>query len=314
MTPGKHDVVCWCEDVTSQDIRHSIAEGYDSLELNKRYATVSMGPCQGKMCAINTMRLFAQFTGQSVESVGTTTARPPVMPVSMDALAGRVMEPVRVTPVHAWHVQHHGHMINTGLWKRPEHYGDPVAEALAVRERVGIIDVSTLGKLQLTGPDVALMLERLYTNRWQKLAVGRVRYGVMVNDEGVVMDDGTTARLADNVYYMTTTSSGVSGVHEWIEWWLQSGWPFDVQVVNVTEAYAAFNIAGPRARDVLTQVMAGDVDLSREAFPYLHVQQAARRRRARDHFAHRVHRRAELRSPCAERVRGPGVGSADRGR
>ena len=154
----------------------------------------------------------------------------------MDALAGRVMEPVRVTPLHAWHVSHGASMMNAGLWKRPEHYGDPLAEALAVRERVGIIDVSTLGKLHLSGPDVAPLLERLYTNRWQKLAVGRVRYGVMVNDEGVVMDDGTTARLADDFYYMTTTSSGASSVHEWIEWWLQSGWDFDVQVLNVTEA------------------------------------------------------------------------------
>ncbi len=274
LRPGQHDVVCWCEDVTSQDIRHSIAEGYDSIELIKRYSTISMGPCQGKMCGINALRLVAQMTGQSVESTGTTTSRPPVEPVSMDTLAGRVMEPVRVTPLHAWHVSHHAHMINAGLWKRPEHYGDPLAEARAVRERAGIIDVSTLGKLQITGPDVARLLERLYTNRWQDLGVGRVRYGVMVNDEGVVMDDGVTARLEDDLYYMTTTSSGASGVYEWIEWWLQSGWPFDVQVVNVTEAYAAFNIAGPRARDVIAKVIAPNVDVSRDGFPYLHVRQA----------------------------------------
>ncbi len=273
LRPGQHDVVCWCEDVTSKDIRHSIAEGYDSIELIKRYSTISMGPCQGKMCSINAMRLAAQLTGQTVAATGTTTARPPVEPVLMDTLAGRVMEPVRVTPLHAWHIRHNAHLINAGLWKRPEHYGDPVAEARAVRERAGIIDVSTLGKLQITGPDAALLLERLYTNRWRDLRVGRVRYGVMVNDEGVVMDDGVTARLADDLYYMTTTSSGASGVHEWIEWWLQSGWPFDVQVVNVTEAYAAFNVAGPRARDVVAQVVAPDFDVSREVFPYLHVRQ-----------------------------------------
>jgi sarcosine oxidase subunit alpha len=272
LQPGQHDVVCWCEDVTSKDIRHSIAEGYDSIELIKRYSTISMGPCQGKMCGVNAMRLVAQLSGQSVEVTGTTASRPPVEPVLMDTLAGRVMEPVRVTPLHAWHISHHARLMNAGLWKRPEHYGDPVAEALAVRERAGIIDVSTLGKLQISGPDVVPLLERLYTNRWQNLGVGRVRYGVMVNDEGVVMDDGTTARLADDLYYMTTTSSGAAGVYEWIEWWLQSGWAFDVQVVNVTEAYAAFNVAGPRARDVIAQVT--DLDVSREAFPYLHVRQA----------------------------------------
>ncbi len=144
-----------------------------------------------------------------------------------------------------------------------------------MRERVGIIDVSTLGKLQTHGAGCrAAARTAVYTNRWQDLGVGRVRYGVMVNDEGVVMDDGVTARLEDDLYYMTTTSSGASGVYEWIEWWLQSGWPFDVQVVNVTEAYAAFNIAGPRARDVIAKVIAPDVDLSRDAFPYLHVRQA----------------------------------------
>jgi sarcosine oxidase subunit alpha len=272
LRPGKHDVVCWCEDVTSKDIRNSIAEGYDSIELIKRYSTISMGPCQGKMCNVNAMRLAAQLTGQSVAETGTTTSRPPLEPVSMDTLAGRVMEPVRVTPLHAWHVDHKAHMINAGLWKRPEHYGDPVAEALAVRERVGLIDVSTLGKLQLTGPDVARLLERVYTNRWQGLDMGRARYGVMVNDEGVVMDDGVTARLGDDLYYMTTTSSGASGVHEWIEWWLQSGWSFDVQVVNVTEDRAAFNLAGPRARDVLATLT--DLDLDSKAFPYMSVRQA----------------------------------------
>jgi sarcosine oxidase subunit alpha len=272
LRPGKHDVVCWCEDVTSKDIRTSIAEGYDSIELIKRYSTISMGPCQGKMCSVNAMRLTAHFTGQSVAETGTTISRPPLEPVAMDTLAGRVMEPVRVTPLHAWHVDHKAHMINAGLWKRPEHYGDPVAEALAVRERVGLIDVSTLGKLQLTGPDVARLLERVYTNRWQGLDMGRARYGVMVNEEGVVMDDGVTARLGDDLYYMTTTSGGASGVHEWIEWWLQSGWPFDVQVVDVTEDRAAFNLAGPRARDVLATLT--DLDLDNEAFPYMSVRQA----------------------------------------
>lgn len=273
LQPSRHDVVCWCEDVTSKDIRDSIAEGYDSVELLKRYSTIGMGPCQGKMCNVNAARLLAQLTGQNVSATGTTTTRPPVQPVTMETLAGRVMEPVRLTPLHAWHESQNARMMNAGEWKRPEHYGDPEAEALAVHERVGIIDVSTLGKLHISGPDAARLLERLYTNYWHKLSVGRVRYGVMVNDEGVVMDDGITARLGENLYYTTTTSSGATSVYEWIEWWLQSGWQLDVQVVNVAEAFAALNIAGPHARDVLVSVVAEDVDLRSGAFPYMHVRQ-----------------------------------------
>jgi sarcosine oxidase subunit alpha len=271
---GKHDFVCFCEDVTRKDVRRAMDEGYDSIELLKRYSTISMGPCQGRMCGMNAMHLCADHNGQSMAITGTTTARPPVRPVAMDTLAGRPMEPVRLTPLHEWHVAHGATMMNAGLWKRPEHYGDPAAEARAVRERVGLIDVSTLGKLQLSGPDVAALLERIYTNRWRNLEVGRARYGVMTNDEGVVIDDGVTARLADDLYYMTTTSSGATGVYEWIEWWMQSGWPFEVHVLNVTDLRAAMNLTGPRAREVLAKVVPAGVDVSNAAFPYMHARQA----------------------------------------
>ncbi len=270
---GKKDFVCFCEDVTQADVRHSIEEGYDSVELLKRYSTISMGPCQGKMCNMAAMRLCARTNDQTIAATGTTTSRPPVRPLAMGALGGRLLEPVRLTPMHEWHVAHGARMMNAGQWKRPEHYGDPTAEVRAVREAVGLIDISTLGKFHLRGPDVPALLERVYTNHWGGLDAGRVRYGLMVNDEGVVMDDGVTARLSGDDYYMTTTSGGATSVYEWIEWWLQSGWGMDVHLLNATELRAAMNLAGPRAREVLSAVTEG-VDLSNEAFPYMGVRQA----------------------------------------
>lgn len=270
---GKHDFVCYCEDVTRRDIRQSIEEGYSSIELLKRYSTVSMGPCQGKLCNAALVQLCAACTGQTVRDTGTTTSRPPVRPVTMGALGGRLMEPVRLSPMHEWHIANGATMMNAGLWKRPEHYGDPAAEVRAVREGVALIDISTLGKIHLHGPDVPVLLERLYTNRWRRLEVGRVRYGMMVNHEGVVMDDGVTARLSDDFYYMTATSSGAAAVYEWIESWLQTGWQLNVHALDATELRAAMNLTGPLARKVLEKVTEG-ADLSSEAFPYLHVRQA----------------------------------------
>ncbi len=269
---GKKDFVCFCEDVTSKDIKQSIDEGYDSMELLKRYSTVSMGPCQGKMCNVNALRVCAHYNGQTISETGTTTTRPPVKPVMMGALGGRLMEPVRVTPMHDWHVKRGAKMMNAGVWKRPEHYGNPIEEVRAVRERVGLIDISTLGKFHLHGKDVPALLERLYVNRWRKLGVGRVRYGVMLNNEAVVMDDGVTACLRDDFYYMTATSSGASSVYEWIESWLQGGWKLDVHLLDATELRAAMNLTGPYAREVLQKVCEG-IDLSNAAFPYMHARE-----------------------------------------
>lgn len=263
--------ICFCEDVTDKDVHTAIGEGYNSLELLKRYSTISMGPCQGRMCSVNTIHLCARANGWSVNQTGTTTARPPTMPVPLGVLAGQNMEPVRLTPVHDWHEGHGAKMMVAGLWLRPEHYGDPLAEVEAVRQRVGLIDVSTLGKLRLTGSGVPRLLERLYINRWRKLAPGRVRYGVMCNDEGIVLDDGVTACLAPQEYYMTTTSSGAGPIHEWIQWWVQSGWGQDVQVISMTDDYAAFNLAGPQSRAVLSQLVSEDV--SNDHFPYMHVRE-----------------------------------------
>ncbi|KAA3664275.1 MAG: FAD-dependent oxidoreductase [Chloroflexi bacterium] len=257
------------EDVTDKELKDAIAEGYDSMQLLKRYSTISMGPSQGKWASINTIHLAAGVTAQTIAQTGTTTARSPVRPLKLGNLAGQMMDPVKVTAVHDWHVAQGAKMMVAGLWLRPEHYGDAAAEVKAVRERVGMIDVCTLGKIKLTGPGVPALLDKLYINKFSNLKVGRVRYGVMVNAEGVVMDDGVTARVGEQEWYMTTTSSGAASVFEWIQWWAQSGWGEGVHVTRVSEGKAAFNLAGPASRRLLQKLT--DADLSNEAFPYMHV-------------------------------------------
>ncbi|MCP5096368.1 MAG: FAD-dependent oxidoreductase [Chloroflexi bacterium] len=259
----------FCEDATDKELHDAIAEGYDSMQLLKRYSTISMGPSQGKWASINTIHLTAEVNAQTIAQTGTTTARPPVRPLKFANLAGQMMEPVRVTPIHDWHLEWGAKMMVAGLWLRPEHYGDPAAEVKAVRERVGIIDVSTLGKLKLTGSGVPALLDKLYINRFSNLRVGRVRYGAMVNAEGIVMDDGVTARVGEQEWYMTTTSSGATTVYEWIQWWTQSGWGENVHVTSVSEGRSALNLAGPESRSLLQKLT--DVDLSNEAFPYMGV-------------------------------------------
>ena len=271
--PGKKKrFVCYCEDVTDEDVETAIAEGYDSIELLKRYSTISMGPCQGAMCSMNTIHLCARANGWTVQETGTTTARPPTTPVTLGALAGQNMEPVQTTPIHQWHLDHGANMMVAGLWLRPNHYGDPAAEALGVRNRVGLIDVSPLGKLQLTGPGVPELLERIYINQWDNLRVGRVRYGVMCNDEGVVLNDGVCAHLRDDTWYMTTTSTGATAVFEWLQWWLQSGWGEGVHLTDLTDTYSAFNLAGPQSRAVLEKLT--ERNLANKAFPYMRIRSA----------------------------------------
>ena len=271
--PGKKKrFVCYCEDVTDEDVETAIAEGYDSIELLKRYSTISMGPCQGAMCSMNTIHLCARANDWTVQETGTTTARPPITPVTLGALAGQNMEPVQTTPMHQWHLDHGANMMVAGLWLRPNHYGDPAVEAMCVRERVGLIDVSPLGKLQITGPGVPELLERIYINQWRNLRVGRVRYGVMCNDEGVVLNDGVCAHLKDETWYMTTTSTGATTVFEWLQWWLQSGWGEGVHLTDLTDTYAAFNLAGPQSRAVLEKLT--ERNLANKAFPYMRIRSA----------------------------------------
>ncbi|MGI9110676.1 MAG: 2Fe-2S iron-sulfur cluster-binding protein [Gaiellaceae bacterium] len=268
---GKRRFVCLCEDVTTKDIRRAIAEGFDSLELAKRYTTVTMGPCQGKLCQLASIRVYAAETATDEATIGTTTARPPWAPVSLGLLAGRPHEPVKRTAIQHRHEEAGATMMWTGAWRRPHSYGDPGHEAQHVHEAVGVIDVSTLGKLLVTGPDAATFLERLYSNRFTDLSAGRLRYGVLSTDAGRIMDDGTVARLSEEHFYVTTTSTGAEHVLAWFEWW-NAVWGYDVDIVDVTGALTAVNVAGPRSRELLGRLT--DLDVSSEGLRYLDAREA----------------------------------------
>jgi sarcosine oxidase, subunit alpha len=257
---------CLCEDVTAKDIKMSVEEGYDSIELSKRYTTVTMGPCQGRMCQLPAIRLMAKETGQTLEQVGTTTARPPWVSVPMGILAGRPFEPAKRSSIHGRHRELGANIKWAGDWRRAYDYGDPQAEALAVHQAAGLIDVSTLGKLLVRGPDAGEFLDRLYPNRFSDLKAGRIRYGVISSDAGRIVDDGTICRIDDDTFYVTTTSSGAGAVEEWFSWWL-ADWRMRVQLTDLTQGLSAVNLAGPRAREILGELT--DLDCSAEAFKYL---------------------------------------------
>jgi sarcosine oxidase subunit alpha len=269
---GKGCFVCYCEDQTAKDLGYAIAEGFDSIELSKRYTTVTMGPCQGKLCHTNSVRVYAKERKTDEQSIGHTTARPPWAPVSLSLLAGRPHEPGKRTSMHHRHKDMGARIFWTGAWRRPHSYtADPQAEAQRVHESVGLIDVSTLGKILVKGPDAGAFLDRLYPNRFSDLKVGRIRYGVLLNDAGRITDDGTVARLADEEFYVTTTSTGADAVFEWFGWW-NAVWQMDVELANVTGAVAAVNAAGPDARRLMEKLC--DIDVSNEAFAYLDAKHA----------------------------------------
>ncbi len=266
--------VDFSEDVRAKDIAIAVEEGYDSIELAKRYTTATMGPIQGKLEVVNAVAAHAAATGATIAETGTTTWRPPYAPVTLGALAGPEEAPVRRSPMHDWHEAHGARPLVAGQWIRPDHYGDPATEVQNTRNEVGIIDVSPLGKIDLRGADVPRLLEFVYTNRWAKLGVGRVRYGAMCGEDGVIFDDGVTARLEADRYYMTTTSSGAGRVWNWLDEWLQTSFPsWDVRMTAVTDGYAAMNVAGPNSRTLLERVVEG-VDLSKEAFGYMQARTA----------------------------------------
>jgi sarcosine oxidase subunit alpha len=263
---GDRCFVCVCEDVTEKDLERAVVEGFDSIELAKRYTTVTMGPCQGKLCQLASVRLLARETATPEAAIGATTARPPWEPVELGLLAGRHHEPMKRSPLHFRHLEAGASMMWTGAWRRPFAYGDVEAEVRAVHEDLGVIDVSTLGKLVVEGPDAGELLDRLYPNRLSDLAPGRIRYGVVTTDGGRIVDDGTVARLGDDLFYVTTTSTGSDAVCEWFEWW-NAVWGYDAEIVNLTGALAAINLAGPRAREALASLT--DADVSGEALRYL---------------------------------------------
>ena len=242
---------CLCEDVTTKDLSYAIDEGFDSIELLKRYTTVTMGPCQGRMCQLASIRQAAADTDTSVGEVGLTTARPPWSTVPMGVLAGRPFEPAKRSAVHGRHRELGGNVLWAGDWRRPYDYGDPHGETMAVHEAAGLIDVSTLGKLLVSGPEAGAFLNLLYPNRFDNLKPGRIRYGVLGDDAGRITDDGTVCRLDDDTFYVTTTSSGADAVESWFAWWLAE-WDLDVRLTDVSQGLAAFNLAGPAlARDPL---------------------------------------------------------------
>jgi sarcosine oxidase, subunit alpha len=278
--PGHPDAqrrrfVCFCEDVTEKDIAQAVAEGFDHIETLKRYSTASMGPCQGRMCRGAVSELCGGYTEQAPEAVGVSRARPPALPVTLGALGAEHAAPVRRTPMHHRHAELGARFIDLGEWKRPEVYSSVEEECRAVRERVGLIDVGTLGKLEVVGKDAAALLEKVYTNRFRDVAVGRVRYGVVCDDSGIILDDGTFARVEEERWFLTTTSGGVEAMDQWLRWWSAPG-PGGtrpcVHVTNRTSGLAAVNLAGPRSREVLSRVT--ELDLSPEAFPYLGARRA----------------------------------------
>ncbi len=262
---------CLCEDVTAKDIHLSVEEGYDSIELSKRYTTATMGPCQGRMCQLPAVRLMARETAQDLQAIGTTTARPPWTAVPLGALAGRPFDPAKRSAIHPRHRELGARVLWAGDWRRAYDYGDPAGEALAVHESAGLIDVSTLGKLIVRGPEAGAFLDRLYPNRFSNLRPGRIRYGVLTSDAGRIMDDGTVCRLDDESFYVTTTSSGAGAVEQWFAWWL-ADWRMEVTLTDVTQGLAAVNLAGPNAREIMGGLT--DLDCSNEAFAYLDAKRA----------------------------------------
>lgn len=276
--PKGKDFVDFDEDLQVRDIVNATRHGYRDVQLVKRFSTVGMGPSQGRHSALPTARLVARATGRSVGETGVTTARPPFVAEKLAHVAGRGFDPYRQTAMHQRHLELGAKMMPAGIWQRPAYYGKPEAreacmqaEARHVREKVGLIDVSTLGGLDVRGPDAAELLERLYTFAFAKQPVGRSRYALMTNEHGVVIDDGVCARLADRHFYVTATTSGVDRIYQQMLKW-NAQWRLDVDITNVTAALAAVNLAGPDARKVLEKLCA-DVELSAAGFPYLGVRQ-----------------------------------------
>jgi len=271
-------------DVTDSDVSLAAREGFVSVEHLKRYTTLGMGTDQGKTSQLNGHALLAAATFRSVGEVGTIRARPPAVPVAIGAFAGhhrgRHFRPERHAASHSWAAARGARFVDTGLWKRAQWFDRPGladwldivnAEVTAVRNGVGVCDVSTLGKIELVGPDAGALLDRLYINTFSSLAVGRARYGVMLREDGFVLDDGTTSRLAEDHFFVTTTTANAARVMQHMDFARQVLWPqLDVQAVSTTEHWATFAIAGPRSRELVQRVLP-HLDLSNQAFPFMAV-------------------------------------------
>jgi sarcosine oxidase subunit alpha len=270
-------------DVTVADIELAVRENYVSVEHLKRYTTAGMAVDQGKTSNLNALALLAELTRRPIDSVGTTTYRPQFLPVTMGAIGGgasaALYAPVRELPARECHVELGAEFDDYGGWRRPACYVRDresreqaiEREMLAVRRRVALFDGSPLGKIEVRGPGAATFIDRVYTSNMQTLQVGRVRYGLMLNENGTVIDDGVCARLAEDHYLISTTSGGADRIAAWLEEWHQGEWPdLELVMLAVTTQWAVLNIAGEHARTML-ETLPGDIDFSACAFPHMHV-------------------------------------------
>jgi sarcosine oxidase, subunit alpha len=278
---GNKHFIDFQNDVTVADLELAQREGYESVEHTKRYTTFGMATDQGKTSNLNGLGVLAEATGKTIPEIGITTFRPPYTPFAMGAIAGALTGglflPVRRTPIFQWHKDHGASFEPVGQWRRAYAYAGSgedsqaaiTREILCVRNKVGLLDASTLGKIEIKGPDAAEFLDRIYTNMFSSLKVGRCRYGLMMNEMGFLSDDGVSVRLGEDHFLMHTTSGGADRIAAWLEEWLQTEWPhYKVFVTPVTEQWAQYAIAGPRARDVL-QKLAPDFEVSNESFPHM---------------------------------------------
>ena len=278
---GAKAFVDYQNDVTAEDIKITIQENYRHVEHVKRYTAFGFGTDQGKLSSVNSFILTAEAMGAPIEQVSTTTYRPAYTPVSLGVLAGldadNTFDPERVTGIHQCHQSRGAAFEPVGQWLRPWYFakaGEDMhaavnRECLAARNGVGIMDASTLGKIQIDGPDAREFLNRIYSNAWSKLEPGKCRYGLMLNENGMVMDDGVTACINDEQFYMTTTTGGAANVLSWLERWHQTEWPeLKVWMTSVTDHWGTIAVVGPKARQVL-QKLCDDIDFSAEAFPFM---------------------------------------------
>lgn len=282
--PGEWDehFVDLQRDQTVADVWRATGAGMRNVEHVKRYTSIGTGQDQGKTSGVAAIGVIAAALNESnIGEIGTTTYRAPYTPIPFAALAGRergdLFDPERTTPVHSWHVEHGAEFEIVGQWLRPWHYpqaGEDLDAAVArecraARQGVAMMDASTLGKVEIRGKDAGEFLNRIYTNAFKKLPIGSARYGVMCTPDGMMFDDGVTLRLAEDRYFMTTTTGNAAGVLDWLEEWLQTEWPdLDVYCTSVTEQWTTVAVVGPRSRDVIARV-APELDVSNEAFPFM---------------------------------------------
>jgi sarcosine oxidase subunit alpha len=272
--PKAKNFVDYDEDLQLKDFFNAVQEGYDNIELMKRYTTVGMGPSQGKHSNMNAIRILSRATGRPIAEVGTTTARPFFHPVPLGHLAGRGFHPERVTALQHRHTEAGAVFMPAGAWLRPEYYARSglskrecvLNEVAAVRTGVGLIDVGTLGKIEISGPDAGAFLERVYTGRYGNMKNGTTRYCLMVDESGVIIDDGVVGRVSEHCFYFTTTTSNSAAIYREMTR-LNTMWRMECGIVNLTGAMCSVNLAGPKAREVLAPL--ADFDVSAATFPYL---------------------------------------------